>query len=176
MNNASFSLKYDYPISGNKKIDEEVKLEIDEDVKNFLAEYLEEDSIYRLEISYEKKVYQEFLSYLLYKTFDLGGAHPTTLLETINFMGEERIYIENILSQEKLEEVSQYVRNILLKKEGALPDMVEAGTKAEYANFRNFYFNDKGITFLFEEYQVAPYSAGIIEVTVPYEVLNLTIS
>ncbi len=171
----SFSLKYDYPTTGNKKMDQEIKMEIDDDIEAFLQEMLfQEGNIYRLEISYDKKEWKQNLSYILFKTLDLGGAHPSTTIETINFQGERRVYIEDFLSLEKLKEVSQYVRGILLKRKGAIPEMIEAGTTAEYTNFRNFYWTKEGIVFLFEAYQVAPYSAGIVEVTVPYSLLGLT--
>ena len=50
--------------------------------------------------------------------------------------------------------------------------MIEEGTVSDYPNYRNFYYNDRGLVFIFEQYQVAPYSSGIIEVIVPYSILN----
>jgi len=36
----------------------------------------------------------------------------------------------------------------------------------------NFYFDDKGMVYVFNEYEIAPYSSGIITVTLPYEKIN----
>ena len=55
---------------------------------------------------------------------------------------------------------------------GSVSDMIEEGTVSDYPNYRNFYYNDRGLVFIFEQYQVAPYSSGIIEVIVPYSILN----
>lgn len=33
----------------------------------------------------------------------------------------------------------------------------------------NFYLSDKGVTYIYNQYEIAPYSMGIIEVTLPWE-------
>ncbi len=67
---------------------------------------------------------------------------------------------------------SNYVKKKLLSHPGSVSDMIEEGTVPDYQNYRNFYYNDRGLVFIFEQYQVAPYSSGIIEVIVPYSILN----
>lgn len=46
-------------------------------------------------------------------------------------------------------------------------EMFDAGTKADEGNYMLFSLSDSSITFYFNQYQVAPYAAGILEVTVP---------
>lgn len=36
----------------------------------------------------------------------------------------------------------------------------------------NFYLSDKGITYIYNHYEIAPYSMGIIEVTIPWDELG----
>lgn len=36
----------------------------------------------------------------------------------------------------------------------------------------NFYFSDKGLNYLYNEYEIAPYSSGMIEALLPYDTIN----
>ena len=78
----------------------------------------------------------------------------------------------DVISKEELSKISNYVKKELLSHPGGVSDMIEEGTVSDYPNYRNFYYNDRGLVFIFEQYQVAPYSSGIIEVIVPYSILN----
>lgn len=46
-------------------------------------------------------------------------------------------------------------------------EMFDAGTKADEGNYMLFSLDDSSITFYFNQYQVAPYAAGIRQVAVP---------
>ena len=50
------------------------------------------------------------------------------------------------------------------------PEYVAEGTE-KWSNFQNFTLGDDGITFLFGNYEVAPYVFGAQSATVPYEKL-----
>lgn len=51
-------------------------------------------------------------------------------------------------------------------------DFVENSTTAEAGNLSNFYVDKDGVTFLFQPYQVAPYSEGMPEVTLSWSELK----
>ena len=36
----------------------------------------------------------------------------------------------------------------------------------------NFSISDKGVTYIYNHYEIAPYSMGIIRITIPWEDLN----
>lgn len=40
----------------------------------------------------------------------------------------------------------------------------------------NFYFGDEGIVYVYNQYEIAPYSDGLIEITLPYEQIKALIS
>jgi|GEM_PF-4745916 len=46
-------------------------------------------------------------------------------------------------------------------------EMFDAGTKAEEGNYMVFSLGDASITFYFNQYQVAPYAAGILKTNIP---------
>lgn len=170
-----FYVKYEYPMTGNIQIDNELQMNIDSLVNHFYKEVelgIPNDMEYNLEITYDKKEYQEYATYIIYNTFYLGGAHPNTTIETFTYKNDKRVEIMDIVNKDKLLEVSKYVRDELLKHPGSVKDMIEEGTIADYENYRNFYYDTRGVVFIFEQYQVAPYSSGIIEVVVPYSILN----
>lgn len=175
MNLQSFYVKYEYPMSGDIQIDNEIKMNIDNILTNFYNEVdlgIPNDQEYSLEITYDKKQYKDYVTYILYTTIYLGGAHPNTTIETFTYRDGKRIEIVDVVSKEKLLDIANYVRKELLSHPGSVSDMIEEGTIPEYQNYCNFYYNDSGVVFIFEQYQVAPYSSGIIEVVVPYSILN----
>ena len=175
MNLQSFYVKYEYPMTGDIQIDNEIKMNIDNRLNNFYSEIelgTQNEQEYSLEITYDKKEYKEYVTYILYTTVYLGGAHPNTTIETYNYKNGKRIEIMDVISKEELSKISNYVKKELLSHPGSVSDMIEEGTVSDYPNYRNFYYNDRGLVFIFEQYQVAPYSSGIIEVIVPYSILN----
>lgn len=175
MNLQSFYVKYEYPMTGDIQIDNEIKMNIDSKVSNFYNEIglgVPNEQEYSLEITYDKKEYKDYVTYILYTTIYLGGAHPNTVIETFTYKDGNRIEIMDFINKEKLFKISSYVKRKLLSHPGSVFDMVEEGTIPEYQNYRNFYYDNRGLVFIFEQYQVAPYSSGIIEVVVPYTILN----
>ena len=175
MNLQSFYVKYVYPMTGDIQIDNEIKMNIDNRLNNFYSEIelgTQNEQEYSLEITYDKKEYKEYVTYILYTTVYLGGAHPNTTIETFTYKNGKRIEIMDVISKEELSKISNYVKKELLSHPGSVSDMIEEGTVSDYPNYRNFYYNDRGLVFIFEQYQVAPYSSGIIEVIVPYSILN----
>ncbi len=175
MNLQSFYVKYEYPMTGDIQIDNEIKMNIDNRLNNFYSEIelgTPNEQEYSLEITYDKKEYKEYVTYILYTTVYLGGAHPNTTIETFTYKNGKRIEIMDVISKEELSKISNYVKKELLSHPGSVSDMIEEGTVSDYPNYRNFYYNDRGLVFIFEQYQVAPYSSGIIEVIVPYSILH----
>ena len=179
MNSQSFYVKYEYPMTGNATIDNEIKLSIDDKVKNFYQEIgpSQIDGIeYSLDITYDKKVYKNYETYIMYNTVYTGGAHPNTTIETFTYINGRKITIEDLFNKEQLQKIASYIYQKLMENPGSVEDMVKEGTLPDYDNFQDFYYNEKGIVFIFEQYQVAPYSSGIIEVLVPSQELKIILN
>lgn len=170
-----FSLKYQYPNTGNYQIDQEITYEMKKEIASFyheISDSLVKGVEYSLEITYDQKKCKNYITYILYTTFYTGGAHPNTKIETFTYFGDLKLTIQDLFTLEQLKFLSQFIARELMGKKGSIPDMVEIGTKADYSNFENFYYTEEGIVFLFSPYQVAPYSSGIIDVLVPNSVIQ----
>ncbi len=170
-----FYVKYEYPMTGNIQIDNELQFSIDDKLNKFYKEVEiipPSDMVYSLEITYDKKIYKNYVTYIIYSTFYLGGAHPNTTIQTFTYQDDKKIELEDFMNLEKLIGISKYVKEELLKHPGSVRDMIEEGTIPDYDNYKNFYYDEEGLMFIFEQYQVAPYSSGIVEVLVPYSIVN----
>ena len=49
--------------------------------------------------------------------------------------------------------------------------MIRGGATPNSENYQNLLFTKSGLLIVFDPYQVAPYAAGISEVTIPYETI-----
>ena len=111
-----------------------------------------------------------------------GDAHPTTQIFSLNYDSEAKKEVGlkdvlsplsadylNILSKFAYKELISRVEKDELKSS---EDLISEGTDIKEANFACF--NLKGSEFLvvFNQYQVAPYSSGISEVSVPISVFK----
>lgn len=132
--------------------------------------------IYSLNISYLEYGYRDYISYVFFTSMDTGGAHPNNTIFTINYdiTNNKIVLVDDILNtQEKINKVSSYSREVLLKnkniqKDKNYLDIFMEGTKPINDNFKNFVFTENGIMIYFEQYKIAPYAAGSFKVLVPY--------
>lgn len=183
-----YRMKVYYPVSGYKKLDNEVKSIIYDYVMDFKDNlkdvYVQENFYYTLDINYDKYVYKNYISYVFYIETYLGGAHPDHLMTTINYDTNRNMFITiNDLiknNDDILEKMSVITREKLLisnkfSGNSYVIDMFKDGTSPRTNNYKNFVLTDKGIKIFFNYYQIAPYYLGISEVTIPYEKLNLNI-
>lgn len=104
----------------------------------------------------------------------LGGAHGSQFyaVDTFDLDTGELLTIEDVLgnADEYTPIVNAYATNYVKEKE--IPIFSEDGnvdiaalTPADMA----FQLTPEGINFIFNQYAIAPYAAGTIEITVPYE-------
>lgn len=124
---------------------------------------------------------ERLLTYVFTEYIYLGGAHGVTLHRGQTFAAEsgEMLTNRNVFLPNKLPDLLALMRNALweqyFKKE--FPD----GTLAEAllidpANLElpscNPQFGAEGITFTYQQYEIAPYSAGHPSCTIPYSDLR----
>jgi hypothetical protein len=109
-----------------------------------------------------------YVSVIFAREYDmLAAAHPFHLKESLNYDLEAKKVIElsDIFSNvdQALEYVSaksaEQIKTELGKFDGE-NSFIAGGVAPEEANFRIYAISETGITFLFAEYQVAPYAAG----------------
>lgn len=189
---ATYTLEIDVPATDNAVLNASVRRHIDARVREFDEQWgegsldpeereaLNLDDDYRYELMLVGYPWE-------YGTIDgmrieeyryTGGAHGGTTfwpfyydargreLRLSSFFADTR-YIERITAAVRprlkydLERDGMYVEELFL-----------AGTEPSEGNYVVFSLSDDGITFRFNEYQVAPYAAGTPRVTVPFSELR----
>ncbi|CAH8282954.1 uncharacterized protein DUF3298 [Mariniflexile fucanivorans] len=95
-----------------------------------------------------------------------GGAHGITHISFLNFESSTGKRIENtnlIKNKKAFENVAQTYFKDAITEEDVI---FEPNTFKLPANIG---FNDEGVILLYNQYEIAPYSTGIIEFTIPIE-------
>ncbi|CAM3178950.1 DUF3298 and DUF4163 domain-containing protein [Sporolactobacillus spathodeae] len=101
-----------------------------------------------------------------------GGAHGMHL-ETVynyNLHSGKRLSLSNIIKNKKeRDKVNSYLKKQMtqLKQQGRYDFFLDSFKGVDVKNGQ-FYFYDEGIVIVFQEYEVAPYSNGIIHLKVPF--------
>ncbi|RJQ34564.1 DUF3298 domain-containing protein [Candidatus Parcubacteria bacterium] len=98
-----------------------------------------------------------------------GGAHPLTLVSGLNY---DRETGRQLLQSDafamlgmSVEQVSAAATSELKAELGDA--MFEEGANANPENFSSFVISENEVTFIFQQYQVAAYAAGVHEVSFP---------
>ena len=127
------------------------------------------------EILYNDK---NILSYSVEHTDYTGGAHGslrilyyTIDLNELTTIAEEDIFQPNY--HQFL--TSMIVEKLMEKYKVDTPEkLIDEGIFDinEIAPNNNFWLNEQGIHYIFNQYEIAPYSMGPIEVTIPYESIS----
>lgn len=105
-----------------------------------------------------------------------GGAHPNPSLETFVYsLGKAKRYsLKDMFKpgSKYLEKISQFCSKEITARKISDEKWIKEGTLPKEDNYRFFYLNKKGVVIIFPQYQVAPYSEGNQEVTIPYDDLK----
>ncbi|MFA6427274.1 MAG: DUF3298 domain-containing protein [Candidatus Magasanikbacteria bacterium] len=157
---------------------------------NFLPEFkvrvgeagplLVADVPYSLSGSYEiLESKLDYISVRLFFTEYLGGAHPVSWTYTIDYELDVRHLVDlgdifNVKEDVYLPRLSELSQPLLVSQLDDMADLqwIEKGTKPVKSNFKNFNVTAEGLKFVFDPYQVAPYAAGMQEITIFYNQLE----
>ncbi len=154
--------------------------------------------VYIYDISYTAYESRGTVSYV-FTTYEFtGGAHGNSVVNTFTFNDEGKVEIEDILNLSennndiKLSRIlakeiersqgDMFIEDMMmdglglayLKADGVTLDKEKCNCDGFFfgSNFQNFYLTDEGITFLFNQYQVAPGASGIVKATLDWETLK----
>lgn len=109
-------------------------------------------------------------------TISAGAPHPGNTSMTFNFSRtlNRPLRLGDLFQSGAgyLEVLSAYCTGTL-KVDGRLA--FEKGAEPTLENYRNWNITPDGLLITFDPYQVAPYSAGFVQVTVPYSILETII-
>lgn len=187
---SSYSIRVNYPHSGNKQIESILRDYIDDYVTSFKKDSAKKISPKNnLDISYEKSNFsKDIVSYIFYIYTFTGGAHGNTTIvtktfdiKTLNEISLDKVFLEEEDYLSKISEITKsQLKENLIPKEATTDSIkfseewIEEGASLKKENYQKFILTPKHIVFYFEQYQVAPYSEGIQEVKIPfYEIDNL---
>ena len=170
---AKHKISIDMPREWNERLSGLLESKIGEIRENFLDVVSTDhpmDKVYTLDITYQRTLYEEYISYCFVICTYTGGAHPNTSFFTIVYDTLEGKVLD--LSDYNLEVISKNVRGDLLMNPKIIQtDFLMSGTEPALENFQHFIFIEEGILFFFPPYQVGPYSSGTFESLVSWEKL-----
>lgn len=111
----------------------------------------------------------DVISFVLVLSQYTGGAHPLTLVSGLAY---DRATSEQLLQEDAFQmigmtvaEVSEAASAELAQKLGE--GFFEEGANTNPENFSSFVVSADSVTFIFQQYQVAAYAAGVQEVSFP---------
>ena len=112
---------------------------------------------------------------ILWKSYQyLGGAHGNLILSARTYTnpGGKHVTLQDLFRdpEKALQLMSELSRKKLLQRD-LPPDMVKEGTEPDIGNFQTFLPEKDGLTLYFSPYQVAPWSEGVVTVTLTLEEL-----
>lgn len=123
-----------------------------------------------LDITYEERKALRADNYVFLVYTDTGGAHGLQTTHTFSFAKTgETIKLSDLFTNgmQGLGTIADAVKKDLMKREFADAEWIAEGAAPTEENYQNFVVEDSGITFIFDPYQVAPYSSGAQTVSVP---------
>jgi hypothetical protein len=116
------------------------------------------------------QVNDKYISIVLNVSYFSGGAHGSEEIYTFNYdvNKKEMIDTQKLLTQELLDKISKLAKDYItsemksreIQVDESVSQMISDGTKATYANYKDFTFDSYHIDFYFQKYQVAPGVAG----------------
>jgi hypothetical protein len=160
-----YTIDVDYPQFGIEKIDEQVVQGVNFLIDEFKTEAQNAPEGVRYELlsifdgAYvDEKIVSARLSVSSYT----GGAHPVTTIYGLNFdrVTEKELTLSDALKliNATLAQVAESATNQL--SEGLGESFFKEGAEANVDNYSTFSISKDAVTFIFDEYQVAPYAAG----------------
>ncbi|MFO1444369.1 DUF3298 and DUF4163 domain-containing protein [Bacillus sp. Bva_UNVM-123] len=147
------------------------------ELKKLEAEHGAPQNQYTHEVKYEIKYNQNNLLSILFFDYEYtGGAHGMTAATSYNFdanTGNEISLTKVVENNNAVTKVKKFAKIDLLNQGNKLGmTYVSDPASITINDNRPFYFYDKGIVLKFQQYEVAPYAAGMPEVIIPYSVFK----
>lgn len=113
----------------------------------------------------------------------MGGAHPNafSLMYVIDLANGKTVHLQDIVSSDQMSAFNKLRFEIFLDKWNANGEdlnwkdyfFAEAfNDNGDFYSNENFYVGKEGITFYYNQYEIAPYSSGVTELTIPLEKLK----
>ncbi len=149
--------------------------DIIKELTDFRNEFGENFNPYEFIFMYDIIETDNFVSINEYVSLYTGGAHPTNAMSSkiYDLDTEKEVTLDDIskkLFNKTSEEIIEQAKKLFIEKIDSEPESFFEDSKEtlDTINKYNFYLTEKGIVFYFNQYEIAPYAAGIIDVTVEF--------
>lgn len=115
--------------------------------------------------------------FAIHAAYYTGGAHGSALKNyyTLNRKTQRQVKLDDIVmigQRSKLYDLAYQQFTQWLKLENPQIDIQQYESMWPFALTDNFRFNKTGLTFQYQQYEIAPYTSGLPAFTVPYTQLN----
>lgn len=173
VSNDNSDIKVNYPITNYSLLDDSIQINMNklvyefEKVSNSISDTF--DRPYQMIVNNEySKSYKKYLSVLFSVYQNTGGAHGNTFFKSYLYNHKEGklLYLKDIIPKGTFGELRRLVREKLNAKL-SFKDFIDEGTES-LADFDCFMVTDTSVVFIFQPYDVAPFSEGSQKV----EILN----
>lgn len=146
----------------------------DQDAQNLPADVPGKDGLtITYKVAFENKQAVSVLFSI--SAYRRGAAHPNNTVQTLNFINGKPVSLADLFKENTsaLQKMADYSHEAIKKKAiNEDEQWLKEGTKAVADNYKNWYFNSKGISIVFDPYQVAAYVYGPQTVTIPQVVVQ----
>lgn len=113
------------------------------------------------------------MSFAIYQyVYPYGAAHGMQGTSYVNYYipGEQLLTADNLFESSNRADIINAIRNAAKDQYASVDTMVDP---EEIESYENFYVCPANITFVYEPYEIAPYAAGQVSVTVaPYQLYD----
>ncbi len=179
-NTDNYSIEIYYPKTPYENVNQKIMDSIDIYKIRFLNSNFESDKKW-LNISFEPYEYNGYISYKFMVKSNVGITHESEEIFTLVHKNEK------VITLEELEKRNANIIEILCKecisllenndkvKEFANDNWNNSICKENKEAFSNFVLKPSGMCVIFNPYVVAPYSAGVIEIEIKYDKLNIIV-
>lgn len=158
-------------------------------IETFIQRYaslVEQDSTYKTPWTLERTatVYHQNSKQITLQLSEYsyeGGAHPNSAIQylLVSKLTGKQLYVNDFFDTLSIAKLTMLAEPIFCTLKGISQShsMAEAGfdfANNKFALNTNFYFNDAGITFYYNTYEIGPYALGPTILTIPkYQVVKL---
>lgn len=171
------------PVTGIENLDKKIDSQYSKIIDNFVEEsesleLIENEKKFALTINFSNYEYNDYISFLIMCSCDLGRAHPDRRIMTVNYnkKSKEFVTIDTLLKNNKsiIDVFSKYSYEKLSKNTELLEneETLKNGIFKTKDDFESFVFSKGGLILFFPNYSIASYYLGDFEVVIPYDKLG----
>ncbi len=179
----NYILDIKYPVNtGQSSIDATVKNHVENIQKAFITSLGSEKDLpsgvsgkSSLTINYARPYQTDSAVSIRFSlsTYHRGAAHPDNRILTLNFIKGELVSLADLFKDtDYLKPIVEHVRKKLLDNPDFDKTWVLNGTAAKPENYKKWFFDEQGLSIVFDTYQVAAYVYGPQTVKLPLAVIE----